>query len=203
MTTRFTEVIREWLGWCPNTRIPAVNRMPAATGNSLAKPAASPDPAATLENRQGEYRYYHTQPNFAGGNKITYLLVALTLIGFAAIVFAPLPLYMRPLILVLAILALVNAAFSSLTVAISQEKLEFWFGVGIWHKRHHLYDIAACAVVKNSWWNGWGIRWTPHGWLYNVAGSDAVEILFTNGKKIRIGTDEPQRLADAINHAIR
>jgi hypothetical protein len=36
------------------------------------------------------------------------------------------------------------------------------------------------------------------GWLYNVFGSFAVEIRLKNGKKYRIGTDDPQGLNNAI-----
>jgi len=36
----------------------------------------------------------------------------------------------------------------------------------------------------------------------HVAGWDAVEVLLKNGKKIRIGTDEPEKLSVAIDRAI-
>jgi hypothetical protein len=203
MATRVSEVIRGWLGWCPQARVPAEPRLPAAAGSNYLIPAISPDPAVVPKELYRGYRYYHTQPNLAGGRKTTYLLAALTLAGLAAAVYAPIPDAIRPVVLLLALLALVNALFSSLTVTVSQTMLEFWFGPGIWHKNYHLMEIAGCAIVKNSWWNGWGIRWTPHGMLYNVAGSDAVEVLFNDGHKVRIGTDEPEALAGAINHAIR
>jgi hypothetical protein len=64
-------------------------------------------------------------------------------------------------------------------------------------------EIEECTIVKNSWWYGWGIRLTPYGWLYNVAGWEAVEVLLKNGKKIRIGTDEPEKLSLAIDRATR
>jgi hypothetical protein len=40
------------------------------------------------------------------------------------------------------------------------------------------------------------------GWLYNVAGLDAVEIETTEGDVIRIGTDEPDRLANALQETV-
>ena len=46
-----------------------------------------------------------------------------------------------------------------------------------------------------------GIRWWGHGWLYNVSGFKAVEIELASGKRLRIGTDEPERLAQAISAA--
>lgn len=50
---------------------------------------------------------------------------------------------------------------------------------------------------------GWGIHLTPHGWLYNVSGSDAVEIRMKTGKKYRIGTDVPEELERAISRSIQ
>lgn len=44
---------------------------------------------------------------------------------------------------------------------------------------------------------------TPHGWLFNVSGLDAVELELINNRRFRIGTDEPQRLIAAIQTARR
>jgi hypothetical protein len=148
-------------------------------------------------------RYRHVQPNLAGGSKTTFLLVALAFAGFAVVVILPGFGFLTAIILLLSLLAVLNAVFSSLTVVISDSDLEFWFGVGIWHKKIPITEIAGCTMVKNSWWYGWGIRLTPHGWLYNVAGWDAVEVLLKSGKKIRIGTDEPEKLYAAISRAIQ
>ena len=148
-------------------------------------------------------QYRHTQPNLAGGSKTTLLLVALALAGFAAVILLPELGFLTAIILLLALLAAVNAVFSSLTVVITDSDLEFWFGIGVWHKKIPLTEIAGCTVVKNSWWYGWGIRLTPHGWLYNVAGWVAVELPLKNGKKVRIGTDEPDHLSVAIDRATR
>jgi hypothetical protein len=43
---------------------------------------------------------------------------------------------------------------------------------------------------------------TPHGWLFNVAGSEAVELRFDSGTKVRIGSDEPSQLMAAIRSAM-
>jgi len=57
--------------------------------------------------------------------------------------------------------------------------------------------------VRNKWWWGWGIRRIHDGWLYNVSGLNAVELVMGNGKKFRIGTDQPRRLADSIQARLR
>lgn len=200
MTEHISRVIFHHLGWYPNARMQ--DRGSGCVDRSLQNPPATPDRAAVSGVPGGEYRYYHTQPNLAGGKKTTYLLIVCTLVTLAVIVVAPVPDIFRPVFLLLALLLLVNALFTSLTVAVTSETLEFWFGAGIWHKKYRLTGISGCSVVKNSWWYGWGIRWTPNGWLYNVAGRDAVEVLFQDGRKIRIGTDEPETLAGVINRAL-
>jgi hypothetical protein len=87
-------------------------------------------------------------------------------------------------------------------VVIWEEELEARFGPGPIRKRFKLNEIESCQVVKNHWYYGWGIRLTPHGWLYNVSGFHAVEIKLRTGKKFRIGTDVPQELEEAIRQAI-
>lgn len=40
------------------------------------------------------------------------------------------------------------------------------------------------------------------GWLYNVEGLGATELRMRNGRRYRIGTDEPERLETAIKDAL-
>ena len=100
------------------------------------------------------------------------------------------------------VFVLVALAFSSLTVSVDGEAVRFFFGIGIIRKTYLLSDIESVRPVRNSWLYGWGIRYTPHGWLYNVSGLGAVELQLRSGKKLRIGSDEPERLADAVNDAL-
>ena len=103
---------------------------------------------------------------------------------------------------VLIIIALALVLFSSLTVVIWEDELEVRFGPGLIRKRFKLNEIESCKVIKNHWYYGWGIRLTPHGWLYNVSGFYAVEIMLRTGKKYRIGTNVPQELEAAISKAL-
>jgi len=90
----------------------------------------------------------------------------------------------------------------SLTIQIKDGFLRFWFGPGLIRKKIPLGDIAFCKPVKIHWWNGWGIHFTQFGTLYNVSGMYAVAIELASGKKLAVGTDEPEKLADAINAAL-
>ena len=104
--------------------------------------------------------------------------------------------------LILGSMVVVLALFASLTVEIDPEHLRIRFGIGLIRKRFPLDQIDTCRPVKNSWIYGWGIRLTPHGWLYNVSGQEAVELKMKSGKTCRIGTDEPEVLTAALQEAL-
>ena len=103
---------------------------------------------------------------------------------------------------IVVVLAVALALFASLTVEIDAEHLRIRFGIGLIRKRFPLDQIDTCRPVKNPWIYGWGIRLTPHGWLYNVSGQEAVELKMKNGKTCRIGTDEPEVLIAALQEAL-
>lgn len=103
---------------------------------------------------------------------------------------------------VMLVLAMALLLFFSLTVSVSSEAVCLRYGIGWIHKRFAVADIEGATVVRNRWWYGWGVKLTPHGWLYNVSGLDAVELQLASGRKVRIGTDEPEKLLAAIESVI-
>jgi hypothetical protein len=103
---------------------------------------------------------------------------------------------------VLIILLVSLALFFKLTITIEGDTLHASFGIGIIRKNVRLADIAGCEAIRIRWWYGWGIHLTPYGWLYNVSGFDAVAITLRNGRKLALGTDEPDGLAEAIRQSI-
>jgi hypothetical protein len=106
------------------------------------------------------------------------------------------------LALIVAIFIWSTLAMSSLTVSVENEFVRLVFGPRAFVKKFALKDITDCRPVKNDFWDNWGIRMWGSGWLYNVAGFDAVEITMRSGRKNRIGTDQPRELAEAIQKAI-
>lgn len=92
--------------------------------------------------------------------------------------------------------------FGRLTVDVSEDRIVLWFGPGLIRKRFWVKDVCRATVVRNPWYYGWGIRLTPHGWLFSVSGVDAVELELRSGRKYRIGTDEPQELLSAIRRVL-
>jgi hypothetical protein len=105
----------------------------------------------------------------------------------------------REISFVISVLLLITiAAFYKLTITIDSEVLRWSFGVGLISKKVPIAEITACEPIRIRWWYGWGIHLTPYGWLYNVAGWNAVAITLRNGRKFALGTDEPQELTEAI-----
>lgn len=142
-------------------------------------------------------RYEHTQTGYV---LICGLFVAAFAFAFARF-FQTSP--AREISLVISILLLITiVAFYKLTITIDGEALCASFGIGLVRKKVALADIAGCEPIRIRWWYGWGIHLTPYGWLYNVAGWDAVVITLRNGRKFALGTDDPDGLVAAIRAAI-
>ena len=99
--------------------------------------------------------------------------------------------------------AFLMLSLSSLTAVVSSDDVRVWFGIGLIRRRIALNRIASVSAVTNHWIYGWGIRWIPGGWLWNVSGLDGVELSLTNGRPFRIGSDEPEQLAAAIQEVLR
>jgi hypothetical protein len=100
--------------------------------------------------------------------------------------------------LTLLVLVATAIVFSSLTVEVNDDELRWSFGPGFWTYRLLLGEIEKVAIVRNHWWNGFGVRRRSGFRLYNVAGLDAVELHLKSHDIRRIGTDDPQGLADAL-----
>jgi len=140
-------------------------------------------------------QYKHTQIGYL---TICALTIGLLFSAYLMAVYAFDPI----LLAILIIFSVCMILFATLTVIIEKDILKIRFGVGIIQKRFALKDIESCRIVKNPWYYGWGIRLTPHGWLYSVSGFSAVEITMRTGKKYRIGTDVTDDLVKAIRESI-
>lgn len=138
-----------------------------------------------------EYRHtqFGTEIIFAVGIVIVAILLHLLVSGS-----------IPPIEAGVAILLLITLfLFSSLTIEINRSSVVCSFGPGLIRKKIKLSKIIDAQPVTNSWLAGWGIRWIPRRYmLWNVSGFQAIELTLTNGKRLRIGTDEPDSLARAI-----
>jgi hypothetical protein len=141
--------------------------------------------------------YSHTQP----GTLMRAILGSVALAAFGALVFfglRPEPVGLVASGATCLVMVVCLMLFHSLTVAVTDEAVQISFGPGLIRRSFRLSDIVSCAAVRNSWVYGWGIHMMRGGWVYNVSGFDAVELTFKDGRKARIGTDEPHKLSEAI-----
>jgi hypothetical protein len=138
-------------------------------------------------------RYEHTQI----GHVIIWSLFAIILIASADLIG-----HHAPTVFVSVILLVCVALFYRLKITIEDETLCASFGPGMIHRRIRLAEIAEYEPIRIRWWYGWGIHLTSYGWLYNVSGFDAVAITLRDGRKIALGTDDPQGLMAAIRDSI-
>jgi hypothetical protein len=154
--------------------------------------------------------YEHTQkgkPLFYWG--IPFLSIIPSLVPFVIIKTTPDALNSIMIALILSLWCIVPvliwAGFflSRLTVWIDSEFVHIRFGSGTWKKKFPLREMSTCQPIKTQCLDGIGIHWVGSGWLYNITAGDAVELIFKNGKKARIGTDQPEKLAAAVQSALK
>jgi len=94
--------------------------------------------------------------------------------------------------------ALLLLLFHSMTVRVSPEAIQIWYGVGLVRKSIRPNRIRCVRVARNPWYYGWGIHWFPGCVIYNVSGFRAVELDMGERRRIRIGSDEPEKLREAV-----
>ena len=140
-------------------------------------------------------RYQHTQIGYL-------IIIILVIVSVFIVYFMDVQDFNWIAFTILIIFGVCLVLFATLTVVIEGNVLGIRFGPGVIRKTFPLKDIESCRVVKNPWYYGWGIHMTPHGWLFNVSGSYAVEIKMKSGRKYRIGTDVPNDLEKAILQSI-
>ncbi len=142
--------------------------------------------------------YEHTQPGYL----VRFVLggVGLACLGLLAVVRSE----EAELILGLTggCLLLAGLLFHQLTVSVDGEFLRLRYGIGLVRFRFALAKMVEVETVQSHWWEGWGIRLTPSGWLFNISGQGAVLIKQKNGKSIRVGSDEPEVLCRALQQAL-
>lgn len=101
--------------------------------------------------------------------------------------------------LIVAVEAALLLVFGRFTVAVGDGQVAWRFGVfGRPRWQLPLAEVQRVEVARSTWVEGWGIRRTREGMLYNASGSGAVRLHLKDGRRIRLGSDEPERLAAFI-----
>jgi len=135
--------------------------------------------------------YQHTQAGWVVGASIVGVLVLILALGPSGAGSAVL----WP---IAAIMAVVLLIFTALTVEVDREAIRLRFGIGLVRRTIPLARVKSWRAVSNPWYVGWGIRRGPGYWMWNVSGLEAVELVYEDGRRFRIGTDEPEALSKAI-----
>jgi hypothetical protein len=135
--------------------------------------------------------YRHTQTGWVIIGSIA--AAALLVIPFLTATGTP-----RGAILIPTVVVLASLVFSTLTVEVDEREIRIRFTGGLVQRRVALSDLRSQRAVRNPWLYGWGIHMIPGGWIWNVSGLDAVELVTNDGRVLRVGTDEPEALSRAI-----
>jgi hypothetical protein len=107
--------------------------------------------------------------------------------------------FTRATIIFMTVFALLPFLFGSLQTTVNDKDIVIKFGIGLIKKTIPLDTVKSMKVVRNKFIYGWGIRFTPHGWLWNIAGYDAVEFEIDGIKrKFRLGCKDPKEMIKAI-----
>ncbi len=97
-----------------------------------------------------------------------------------------------------AVLGLGCLMFPTLATEVDDEALRVSFGLGIVRTSVPLAEIVSLdRVIVRVWW-GWGLHWTPGGWLYNIGGRDAVKVTVRRDRGVIVGSDDADGLYEAI-----
>ncbi|MCB9197866.1 MAG: hypothetical protein H6600_05355 [Flavobacteriales bacterium] len=90
-----------------------------------------------------------------------------------------------------------------MTTKVAEEKITVSFGIGLIRKAIDLKRIESVETVKTKWYHGWGIRIIMNGVLYNISGTDAVELKFKDSHRIvRIGSKNSGNLKQEIDNRL-
>lgn len=100
-------------------------------------------------------------------------------------------------------LASVYVLFYGMTTKLTSNAIVVSFGIGLIQKRISLERIKRAETVRNPWYYGWGIRFIPNGMMYNISGSEGIELKFKDSPRvIRIGSKTPEALKEAIGRRL-
>jgi hypothetical protein len=130
------------------------------------------------------------------GSAVGFALALLVTLSLSASTLAAAPWLVVALF---GLLALGLLTYATLTVEVDADEVRARFGIGLIRKSIAVADITRCEIVRTPVWWGWGLHWTPSGWLYNVSGRAAVRLELKGQRPLMIGSDEAERLKAAID----
>ena len=131
--------------------------------------------------------------------QVSWLMVAVAVVAVALLAFILRTAPLQPISLIpMVVIALAIAMFGFMSVTVTPETLYVTMGVGIVRRAIARSEIRRMTVVRNPWYWGWGVRLYSGGTMYSVSGLRAVELTLQNGRAIRIGSRDPDRLLQML-----
>lgn len=105
----------------------------------------------------------------------------------------------RPILVATEVIAaLVAVPALTMTIRVTPTALEWWLTLGFMRRRMPLADIIGLQPWQTTFINGFGYRVSDTGALWRVSGSKAVLFDLADGRRLGLGTDEPDRLIAAV-----
>ena len=142
--------------------------------------------------------YQHTQAGTPIRIAISSVIVICLAVGL--LVPSQIALLVNSIVVVVLVVALLLS--HSLRMEVTRDTVTAVFGVGLMRFKFQVNDLESVMPGRTQFADGWGIHVGPKGWLYNVAGYDAVDVTKRDGSHVRFGTDDPKGLCAAIQKAI-
>ena len=90
-----------------------------------------------------------------------------------------------------------TTVFWGLTIKVNSKEIRLYFGLDLIKRKICRQNIDQATQIRNRWWYGWGTRLTPHGWMWSMGELDAIELTYSNNKRFRIDTNQPQFLLNS------
>lgn len=148
-----------------------------------------PKPVLTLPETTG---YKHTQYAKA----IVFMLAVPLVVCISLAILLPRLQY--TMYIVAALVGVLALSFSAMTVRVTDRFVHWSFGPGIMRRKIALAQIQSTSITRTTWLEGWGVHYTSRGWLYNAGGFDAIHITQKDGSQVILGSNDVQRLHQAI-----
>jgi hypothetical protein len=143
--------------------------------------------------------YRHTQYGNLNFTVLILVAVLITVVAVAIITEGRL----TAAVIMIVVYLLGAAMFYNFTVEVDDDHLKCWFGIGLVRKSIPLSLVQSTETVVDPWYYVWGIKSIPGGWLYAIAPGPMVEIKLKDGKIFHIGSDQAEKLKEAIDAAIQ
>ncbi|HEY0955416.1 MAG TPA: hypothetical protein VGE36_11705 [Roseateles sp.] len=99
--------------------------------------------------------------------------------------------------------ALLAVGLGRMVTEVHGDRITWRFGWLPWPRwRVDLDEVVAVEAARSRWTEGWGLRITGEGMLYNASGTKAVRLMLRDGRRLRVGTQQPHALLQALKGRI-